>query len=68
MTQERSWPSVKTNPTVKDSSCQEIYLTRTGQRASQPNKCVATVWVPEGSSSIVQNSHRIGYKKFEVQK
>ena len=57
MTQERTWPS----PNVKESPCQHIYLTRTGQRASQPNKCVSVVWVSDGATSIVQNSHRIGY-------
>jgi hypothetical protein len=41
-------------------ACQEIYLTRTGGRSSQPNKCVAVARVPEGSVSIVQLSHRQG--------
>jgi hypothetical protein len=42
-------------------NCDVIYLTRTGQRASQPNKCVSIVKVPEGVASIVQLSHRVGY-------
>jgi len=41
-------------------ACSEIYLTRTGGRSSQPNKCVAVARVPQGSESIVQLSHRRG--------
>lgn len=37
---------------VSESSCNEIYLTRTGSRASQPNKCIAVTFVPNGSESI----------------
>ena len=53
----RDWKS----DTVLDSPCQEIYLTRTGSRASQPNKCVAVAVIPEGGESIVQQSHRVGF-------
>lgn len=45
--------------TAARSPCQEIYLTRTGSRASQPNKCVSVVVVPEGSESPIQQSHRV---------
>lgn len=40
--------------------CDEIYMTRTGSRSSQPNKCVAIVKIPDGMESIVQLGHRIG--------
>lgn len=43
------------------SPCAEVYLTRTGSRSNQPNKCVAVAIVPEGGESIVQQSHRVGY-------
>lgn len=42
-------------------NCNEVYLTRTGQRASQPNKCVSIVRVPEGVTSPVHHSHRTGF-------
>jgi len=57
ITQDMSWPS-------KDGiqkTCQQLYLTRTGSRASQPNKCVAVVRVPEGVAGNLQHSHRTGY-------
>jgi hypothetical protein len=47
--------------TILDSPCQEVYLTRTGSRANQPNKCVAVAVIPEGGESMVQQSHRRGY-------
>lgn len=56
-TQDRNWES----DNVLESPCQEIYLTRTGSRASQPNKCVAVAVVPDGYESIVQQSHRVGF-------
>ena len=40
--------------------CKEVYVTRTGGRANQPNKCVALARVPEGAPSYVKNSHRVG--------
>lgn len=51
----------KTMLQVEDMPCRELYLTRTGSRASQPNKCVAVVPVPEGHASLVQQSIRRGY-------
>ena len=33
------------------SPCKSVYMTRTGSRASTPNKCAAIVSVPEGSTS-----------------
>jgi len=47
--------------TINESPCQEVYLTRTGSRASQPNKCVAVTVIPAGQESIVQQSHRAGF-------
>lgn len=44
---------------IKDT-CTDVYLTRTGGRSNQPNKCVAVAKVPAGATSIVQNSHREG--------
>ena len=40
--------------------CSEVFVTRTGGRGNQPNKCVALSRVPEGSSSYVRNGHRMG--------
>lgn len=57
MTQEMGWPSRK----PLESQCKEIYLTRSGSRPSQPNKCVAIVKVPDGMASVVHNSHRKGF-------
>jgi hypothetical protein len=51
------WPKKRPLETV----CSEVYLTRTGSRASQPNKCVAVDKVAQGVESIVQSSHRYGY-------
>ena len=48
------------------SPCDNIYLTRTGQRANQPNKCVAVIRVPEGLPSYVQISHRIGITQLKT--
>ncbi len=56
VTKEPEWPSNK----VLESPCQEIYLTRTGSRGNQPNKCVAVTIVPEGYISNNQQSHRVG--------
>lgn len=41
--------------------CSSLYLTRTGSRANQPNKCVAVARVPSGSESPVHHSHRVGF-------
>lgn len=41
--------------------CRSLFLTRTGSRANQPNKCVAIARVPVGYESPVQHSHRIGF-------
>lgn len=57
LTQEQDWPNK--NSLIK--KCQEIYMTRTGSRSSQPNKCVAVAKVPEEVASLVHHSHRIGY-------
>ena len=57
MTQSRTWPDKK----PLEQQCKEVYLTRTGSRSSQPNKCVAVAVVPMGVESIVQSSHRLGY-------
>lgn len=51
----------KTLQQVADLPCEQIYLTRTGSRANQPNKCAAVVPVPDGFASRVQQSHRMGY-------
>jgi hypothetical protein len=56
-THNRDW---ETN-TIKGSPCQEVYLTRTGSRASQPNKCVAVGIIGAGGESPVQQSHRVGF-------
>ena len=45
---------------ILDAPCKEVYLTRTGSRAGQPNKCVAVTFIPEGYESTVQQSHRYG--------
>ncbi len=45
---------------VLDSPCQEIYLTRTGARSNQPNKCVAITVVPDGYTAHNQQNHRVG--------
>lgn len=50
-----------TADTIGEMPCQELYLTRTGSRSSQPNKCISIVTVPNGLQSIVQQSHRVGY-------
>jgi len=57
MTQGQPWPDRR----PVETACKEVYLTRTGQRQSQPNKCVAVVKVPVGVASGVQSSHRYGY-------
>lgn len=45
---------------ILEAPCQEVYLTRTGSRQGQPNKCVAVAIVPNGYESVVQQSHRVG--------
>jgi len=62
ITQEEDWPNNKkvTNNTLGER-CKEIYLTRTGSRANQPNKCISIVKVPVGVASNNQHSHRYGY-------
>jgi hypothetical protein len=57
MTQGQSWPAHKPIQTA----CSELYLTRTGSRSSQPNKCVAIMKVPVGVESNIQSSYRYGY-------
>jgi hypothetical protein len=57
LTESREWGSSQ----VLESPCQEIYLTRTGSRSNQPNKCVAVMKVPNGHESINQQSYRVGY-------
>ena len=57
MTQGQSWPAHKPIQTA----CSELYLTRTGSRSSQPNKCVAIMKVPIGVESGVQSSYRYGF-------
>jgi hypothetical protein len=57
MSQEKEWPRKNAIKTM----CDEVYLTRAGSRANQPNKCTAIVKVPEGMASIVHSSHRIGF-------
>lgn len=60
MTQSMTWPATK-KPTIFEAECKEIYITRSGSRANQPNKCTAVVKVREGMASHVHSSHRIGY-------
>lgn len=43
------------------ANCNKLYLTRTGSRGNQPNKCVAIARVDRGSESINQQSHRVGF-------
>lgn len=42
------------------SSCEEVYLTRSGSRSSMPNKCIAVVTAAARDVSPVRISHRIG--------
>jgi hypothetical protein len=58
--QQREWQGNQHMNQLPEN-CQEIYVTRTGSRSSQPNKCVAVVRAPEGVTSIVQHGHRYGY-------
>lgn len=53
------WSQKEAN--LHGSECKEVYLTRSGSRGNQPNKCVALVVVPTGYESITQQSHRSGY-------
>ena len=43
------------------ANCRSLYLTRTGSRENQPNKCVAITRLPATSNSINQQSHRVGF-------
>ena len=43
-----------------NASCKELYLTRTGARGNQPNKCTAIIAVTSGGESNSQVSHRWG--------
>jgi hypothetical protein len=43
------------------NNCDRLYMTSTGSRSNQPNKCVAVVRVPEGVASPYQHSHRYGF-------
>lgn len=58
MSQKAEWSS---DPNPVKMSCEKLYMTRTGSRQSQPNKCVAVARIPEGFASIVQHSYRTGY-------
>jgi len=57
LTQEEDWPEER----PLETKCQKLYMTRTGSRSSQPNKCVAVARIPPGLESIVQHSYRTGY-------
>lgn len=48
------------NETKGISNCNLIYLTRTGSRANQPNKCLSVIKVPKGGESIYHHSFRRG--------
>lgn len=50
-----------TEERIADMPCNEVYLTRTGSRGNQPNKCVAVVSVSADKASQTQQSHRMGY-------
>lgn len=58
VTQGKEWDEKKD---ILQAPCEQVYLTRTGSFKNQPNKCVSVVVVPEGYSSITQQSHRVGY-------
>jgi hypothetical protein len=62
ITESPKWDTHEANSKqIITNNCAEIYMTRTGSRSNQPNKCVAVVRVPQGVTSIVQNSHRYGF-------
>jgi hypothetical protein len=44
-----------------NQSCKEVFLTRAGSRANQPNKCTALVTVEHGRESAQQISNRWGH-------
>ena len=48
------------NKKTKVKSCSKVFITQTGSRKNQPNKCVAVVYVDANYSSSTQLSHRIG--------
>ena len=56
MTQGQHWPETKETSKPLEAACSEIYLTRTGQRQGQPNKCVAVVKVPLGIARYVYST------------
>ena len=45
------------------SSCDSVYLTRSGSRESMPNKCVAVAMVPSKEHSQTHSDHRKGVGK-----
>jgi hypothetical protein len=55
MTTDPVWPEER-----PVDSCNEIFITRTGQRVSTPNKCVALVSVSKGSNSQYYQTNRFG--------
>jgi hypothetical protein len=57
VSQGKEWDQKKD---FMQAPCEQVYLTRTGSFANQPNKCVSVVVVPEGYNSITQLSHRKG--------
>jgi hypothetical protein len=46
---------------ILKSPCKELYLTRTGSRGNQPNKCISIAVVPNGYQPMNQQSYRMGY-------
>ena len=48
------------DPSSYLSQCNEVFLTRTGSRANQPNKCVAVIKSSVETISYYQIAHRIG--------
>ena len=48
--------------------CTEIYMTRSGSRASMPNKCVAVLYTDREKVSPWMHSHRYGIQAKEVDK
>jgi len=64
------WPQPKRKGKYKEifpegtgvnETCDEVYLTRTGSRSNQPNKCIAVARVPPDHKSLVHHSHRVGF-------
>ena len=48
--------------------CSEIYMTRSGSRASMPNKCVAVLYTDREKVSPWMHSYRYGIQAKEVDK